>query len=47
MKTFATIAAVGALAFGLGACQNCDEANEAYANDANAAAYADNGAAGN
>ena len=48
MRKLTIAAAVGALAIGLAACQNYDEANEAYANDANAADYADNGtAAGN
>ena len=47
MKTFAMVTTVGTLVIGLAACQNYDEANEAYANDANAADYADNGAAGN
>ena len=45
MRKFAIAAAAGTLSIGLAACSNYDESNEAYANDAEAADYADNGAA--
>jgi hypothetical protein len=44
MRKFALAAATAALSVGIAACDSYDEANEAYAN---AADYADNGAAGN
>ncbi|MBA3512697.1 hypothetical protein [Sphingomonas sp.] len=48
MRTLITAVAVGALSLGVAACNNYDETNEAYANEANAADYADNAAgAGN
>ena len=45
MRTFVTAAAVAALSISAAACQNYEETNEAYANDANAADYAANDAA--
>ena len=42
MRTLMTAAAVAALSFGAAACNNYDDTNQAYANEANAADYADN-----